>query len=51
LTFLLDSVFGVFLIILVPVLAVDFLVFFGTGFGKLGRLYPLVSFFLSSDPA
>jgi len=36
LTFLLDSVFGVFLIILVPVLAVDFLVFFGAGFGKLG---------------
>jgi len=51
LTFLLDSVFGVFLIILVPVLAVDFLVFFGTGFGRLGHLYPLVSLFLSSDPA
>jgi len=36
LTFWFDSLFGVFLITLVPVFAVDFLVFFGTGFGKLG---------------
>ena len=35
-TFLDDNIFSVFLIILVPCLAVDFLLFLSIGFGRLG---------------